>query len=150
MKNLSLLTLIFAVTFTFFFLLLIFFRIPFPPYPLISYQNALDLLTPLVLIPFYWLLFRSSGRNSSLAEELAFMLIVHEWRRPAGVTTISHCSGRDHLWVFQFLYLPGRSDGATGYPVRCAQRGGNAHLKPHTFRPVRLAMMSCCNQPSMQ
>ena len=79
MKNLSLLTLIFAVTFTFFFLLLIFFRIPFPPYPLISYQDALDLLTPLVLIPLYWLLFRSSGGVANPAEELSFMVLSATW-----------------------------------------------------------------------
>ena len=54
MKRLSLLTLRFAVLSVVFFLLLIFFRIPFTLYPLMSYQDALDVLTPLVLIPLYW------------------------------------------------------------------------------------------------
>ena len=58
MKRLSLLTLVFAVLSMVFFLLLVFFRIPFPPYPLMSWQDALDILTPLALIPVYWLLFK--------------------------------------------------------------------------------------------
>lgn len=32
-------------------LLIIFLRVPFGLYPLMSYQDAIDLLTPLVLIP---------------------------------------------------------------------------------------------------
>jgi len=80
MKRLSLLTLIFAVLFAVFFLLLIFFRIPFPLYPLMSYQDALDLLTPLVLIPIYWLLFESSTRGeSSRVEEIVFIVLAAVW-----------------------------------------------------------------------
>ncbi len=44
MKHLSLLTLVFSILFAVFFLLLVFFRIPFPPYPLISYQDVFDIL----------------------------------------------------------------------------------------------------------
>ncbi len=44
MKRLSLLTLVFTLCSIVFFLLLIFFRIPFPLYPLMSVQDALDLL----------------------------------------------------------------------------------------------------------
>jgi hypothetical protein len=80
MKKLSFLILIFAVLFAIFFLLLIFFRVPFGLYPLMSYQDALDLLTPLVLIPIYWLLFRLSAKGESRrVEEIAFMVLAALW-----------------------------------------------------------------------
>ena len=80
MKKLSFLILIFAVLFAVFFLLLIFFRIPFALYPLMSYQDAIDLLTPLVLIPIYWLLFRSCAEGeASRAAEIAFMILAALW-----------------------------------------------------------------------
>jgi hypothetical protein len=80
MKRLSVLTLVFAALSAVFFLLLIFLRIPFSLYPLVSYQDALDLLTPLVLIPIYWLLFKSaSGGESNQAEEVAFMVLAALW-----------------------------------------------------------------------
>jgi hypothetical protein len=52
-ENPSLLTLIFAFLSVVFFLLLIFFRTPFTLQSLVRDQDALDLLTPLVLIPIY-------------------------------------------------------------------------------------------------
>ena len=80
MKHLSLLTLVFSIFFAVFFLLLVFFRIPFPPYPLISYQDVFDILTPLVLIPLYWLLFKySASGESRLAEEITFMVLAAVW-----------------------------------------------------------------------
>lgn len=80
MKRLSYLSLVFAVLFTVFFLLLIFFRIPFPFYPLMSYQDVFDLLTPLVLIPVYWLLFKNStGGESNRWEEIAFVGLSAVW-----------------------------------------------------------------------
>ncbi len=70
MKRLSLLYLIFAFLSLVFFLLLVFLRIPFVSYPLMSWQDALDVLTPLVLIPIYWLIYRSvtQGRRFSPGE----------------------------------------------------------------------------------
>jgi hypothetical protein len=79
MKRLSPLTLVFAVLSAVFFLLLIFFRSPFALYPLMSWQDALDLLTPLVLIPLYWLLFKAAGGEATRAEELAFMVLAAVW-----------------------------------------------------------------------
>jgi hypothetical protein len=80
MKHLSLLTLVFSILFAVFFLLLVFIRIPFPPYPLISYQDVFDILTPLVLIPLYWLLFKySASGESRLAEEITFMVLAAVW-----------------------------------------------------------------------
>lgn len=80
MKKLSLLTLIFALCSVVFFLLLIFFRTPFPLYPLMSVQDAFDLLTPLVLIPLYWLMFREGGsERSSKTGEVIFMILAGLW-----------------------------------------------------------------------
>ena len=80
MKRLSLFTLIFAILSLVFFLLLVFLRIPFISYPLMSWQDALDVLTPLVLIPIYWLMYRSvtSGRNN-LTSEIVFMVMSAFW-----------------------------------------------------------------------
>ena len=80
MKSLSSTTLLFAVLSVVFFILLVFLRIPFPPYPLMSYQDAFDVLTPLALIPIYWLLFkRFANREPALAEEIAFVALASLW-----------------------------------------------------------------------
>lgn len=80
MKSMSLIALILAVLSALFFLLLVFFRIPFPPYPLMSWQDALDILTMLILVPLYWVLFRySSSKRSSLAAEIAFLILSALW-----------------------------------------------------------------------
>jgi hypothetical protein len=86
MKRLSLLILIFAILSLVFFLLLIFLRIPFPLYPLMSYQDAIDILTPLVLIPVYWLIFRNVTRNNaSFSSEIAFMVMSACWAAGQGM-----------------------------------------------------------------
>jgi len=86
MKRLSLLTLIFALLSLTFFLLLIFLRIPFPLYPLMSVQDAIDLITPLVLIPIYWLMFRSISQNwTGLGSEIFFMVMAAFWAAGQGM-----------------------------------------------------------------
>jgi hypothetical protein len=80
MKRLSLLALAFAFLSVVFFILLIFFRVPFPLYELISWQDALDHLTPLVLIPLYWLLFKAGGEGgTSRREEIVFIILAATW-----------------------------------------------------------------------
>ena len=80
MKRLSLLTLVFALLSLVFFLLLIFLRIPFPLYPLMSYQDVIDILTPLILIPIYWLMFKNiSQSKTSRAGEIFFMIMSAFW-----------------------------------------------------------------------
>lgn len=86
MKRLSLLTLVFAVVSVVFFLLLIFFRTPFGPYPLMSVQDALDILTPLVLIPIYWLMLRYAiADGPSRGEEIAFSVLSALWVEGQGI-----------------------------------------------------------------
>ncbi|MEP7356687.1 MAG: hypothetical protein ABI847_05570 [Anaerolineales bacterium] len=86
MKRLSLLTLIFAILSVLFSLLLIFFRFPFPPYPLMSVQDVLDILTPLVLIPVYWLLYKASAREDAhWTEDIVFMVLAAVWVEGQGL-----------------------------------------------------------------
>jgi hypothetical protein len=86
MRRLSTLTLIFAFLSVVFFLLLIFLRIPFPLYPLMSYQDAFDLLTPLVLIPIYWRLYKEVTCNrSTQASEMGFMVFAGIWAAGQGM-----------------------------------------------------------------
>jgi len=86
MKRLSLLTLVFAVLSVLFFLLLIFLRIPFSLYPLMSWQDAIDILTPLVLIPIYWLMFSGVYKGKAgLAGEITFMVMAAFWASGQGM-----------------------------------------------------------------
>lgn len=80
MKKQSLLTLVFALLSLTFFLLLVFLRIPSPFYPLMSIQDTIDNLTPLVLIPIYWLMYKSvSKEKSRLGSEIFFMVVASFW-----------------------------------------------------------------------
>ena len=86
MKRLSFLTLLFAILSLVFIILLVFLRFPFPLYPLMSYQDAFDVLTPLVLIPVYYLLFRTSSNNRpSVTEVIAFMVLSALWVEGQGM-----------------------------------------------------------------
>jgi hypothetical protein len=80
MKRISVLAFVFAILSLIFFLGLVFLRTSFSLYPLMSYQDALDLLTPFILIPIYWLMFKlASGNPSSLVEEIAFLVFTVFW-----------------------------------------------------------------------
>ena len=119
MKRIPALTLIFAVLSVVFILLLIFFRFPFGLYPLISWQDALDMLTPLVLIPVYWLLFKyAAGEAPSQAEEVAFMVLAALWVLGHGmhlaansIDNLSEALARQHViditatGVYQLTYF---------------------------------------------
>lgn len=84
--KLSPLTLLFAVLSVTFFLLLIFLRISSPLYPLMSIQDTIDILTPLVLIPIYWMMFKGITRNKTgLAAEIFFMVMAAFWAAGQGM-----------------------------------------------------------------
>jgi len=86
MKRQSYLVLLFAFLSVIFFLLLIFLRIPFPLYPLMSWQDVLDILTPLVLLPVYRVLFkRASNEPTSSHEETWFILFAALWASGQGM-----------------------------------------------------------------
>jgi len=84
-KSTSIITLVLSMLSLVFLILLVFLRIPFPPFPLISYQDVFDILTPLVLIPIYWLLFRYSSSRSELAGEIIFMILASLWIQGQGM-----------------------------------------------------------------
>jgi hypothetical protein len=53
---------------------------PFPPYPRMTTGDALDLLTPIVLIPLYWVLLSEGGRRTpSPRTTIAFMALAALW-----------------------------------------------------------------------
>lgn len=82
----SSLILIFSLAFAFFILAPPFLSQPFPPYPHMHLADVLDLFTPLVLIPLYWLLFTDEGRvQRSLRLSLTFMVFAALWTAGQGM-----------------------------------------------------------------
>ncbi len=86
MKRLSALILVFAILFFVFFIVLVFFRVPFSPYPLMSVQDAVDVLTPLVLLPLYLLLYRiSPNKTFSLSGMIIYIVFAAFWAAGQGM-----------------------------------------------------------------
>ena len=80
------LILLFAVCFAFFTLAPPFLGQPFPLYALMDWADVLDMLTPLILIPLYWLLFTDAGRMlrpRSLV--IAFLVFAALWSLGHGI-----------------------------------------------------------------
>lgn len=78
MKASSLLA--FAAAFAFFFIAPAFLSSSFPMYPLMKNGDALDLLTPLVMIPLYWGLFvRVSPTPPKRAAVTTFLVLAALW-----------------------------------------------------------------------
>lgn len=113
---LSMLTLVFAVLSLVFFILLVFLRVPFPPYPLINYQDVFDILTPLVLIPLYWILFRFAAREApGLGGEITFLVLVAFWVEGQGM----HLSANSISNLMEALATSGLRElnGHSAYPL---------------------------------
>jgi len=86
MARLSRLTLFFSILFLVFIVGLPFLSRPFGPYPLMKTQDAVDLLTPLVLIPVYWLLYKGSATEAGKRlEDMAFMVLASLWTLGQGM-----------------------------------------------------------------
>ena len=80
------LILLFAISFAFFVLAPAFLGLPFPGYDLMHWADVLDILTPLVLIPIYWLLLTDSGRiPRSLPVVLTFLALGALWTEGQGM-----------------------------------------------------------------
>ena len=70
----------FAIAFAVFILGPPFLGYKFGPYPLMHVADVFDLLTPLVLLPLYWLLFRIKSRKGpTTAEAVLFMVFAGSW-----------------------------------------------------------------------
>jgi len=95
MRRLARLTLLFAIAFAVFIVTPAFLGGPFPPYPLMSVGDALDLLTPLVLLPLYWLLFQvRSDHPPSRKEMLWFVVLAALWAEGQGIHLVGNSLGR--------------------------------------------------------
>ncbi len=80
MRRLSFRILVFSIVFAVFVLSPPFLKQEFGPYPLMRIGDVVDLLTPLLLIPLYWLLFKTDdNRTLSSARTLFFMLFASIW-----------------------------------------------------------------------
>ena len=80
MQSLASLILIFAILFAVFIIAPAFFSGQFASYPLMKNGDVLDLLTPLILIPLYWLLFQiQPQRPASLKEMFVFLVFAVLW-----------------------------------------------------------------------
>jgi len=78
-NRLPILLLTFALSTLAFILAVVFLRFPFPLYPLLSTQDVVGLLPPLVFIPLYWLIFRHCATDTRVGQEIAFMLLAALW-----------------------------------------------------------------------
>lgn len=64
------------------------------PYPLLKYGDVIDLLTPFVLMPLYWLLFRVDVRFAVTAREIVvFVLIAALWAQGQGMHLAANSIG---------------------------------------------------------
>ena len=94
MKRLSRLTLLFALAFALFLSVPAFLTRPAGPTPGMLVGDWVDLLTPLVLIPLYWLLFKvREDALFSSGEILAFLLFVVLWVQGQGVHLAANSIG---------------------------------------------------------
>lgn len=86
MKRLSAIILVFSILFFVFFIALVFLRVPFIPYPMMSIQDTLDLLTPLVLLPLYFFLYRLSPKIPfSFPGLMLFIVFASLWAAGQGM-----------------------------------------------------------------
>ena len=84
MSSLSRLILIFAIVFAILIITPALLSQQFSPYPLLKTGDVTDLLTPLILIPLYWLLFRQ-GKAPSTRETIVFLVFAALWTEGQGM-----------------------------------------------------------------
>jgi hypothetical protein len=77
---------VFALAFALFILAPAFLGKPFPSYDLMHWADVLDILTPLVVMPLYWLLFTGAGQlHRGLRPTLAFVVLAALWTLGQGM-----------------------------------------------------------------
>lgn len=80
MKRLSFFILVFSIAFLVFFIGPPFLGKQFAAYPLMKNGDVLDIFTPLILIPLYWLLFQENGGKApGLKESTVFIVFAAFW-----------------------------------------------------------------------
>jgi len=86
MKRLSFLILVFAILFAVFFIVPPLLSQQFSPYPLMKMGDIFDILTPLVLIPLYWLLYRlNEEKKATLSGVILFVVLAALWVEGQGM-----------------------------------------------------------------
>jgi hypothetical protein len=92
--RLSALILLFGVAFAALILGPALLPAPFAAYPLLRTGDVFDLLTPLVLIPLYWLLFRGGGVGApGRAETTAFLVLAALWVEGQAMHLVANAIG---------------------------------------------------------
>jgi hypothetical protein len=112
LENLSRWIFVFALAVTFFILAPPFLNAPFPPYPLMAWADALDILTPLAVLPLYWLLFQfADQRKPALGAGVVFMLLAAMWAEGQGMHLSANSIGHlvpplpgDDLFDLTYFY----------------------------------------------
>ena len=85
---------LFAFAFAFFLLVPPLLAQPFPPYPEMHWADVLDIATPLVLIPLYWLLFTDAGRIvRSRTASIVFLMLAALWVEGQGMHLAANSVG---------------------------------------------------------
>ncbi len=86
MKRLSIIILVFIIAFAVFFIGPPFLGKPFAFYPLMKVADVFDVLTPLVLLPLYWLLFRmGQPKPIKLSRMVIFFIFAALWVQGQGM-----------------------------------------------------------------
>lgn len=86
MKNLRRLILAFAILYAFFLIAPALLSSQFAPYPLLKNGDILDLLTPLILLPLYWLMLEHGGTGEATARErFVFVVLAAAWAMGQGM-----------------------------------------------------------------
>jgi len=99
MNRLSRLLLGFSVAFAVLIILPAFLGQPFFLYPLMKRGDALDLFTPLILLPLYYLLLvRAAGRAPSVREMVVFLVLGALWVEGQGMHLAANSIGH-HLRI---------------------------------------------------
>ncbi len=94
MSRLHRLILVFSVAFAVFFMGPPVLETQFGPYPLMKLGDVFDLLTPLLLIPLYWLLYQvGQEKKPSLGEGVAFMVLAALWVQGQGMHLAANSIG---------------------------------------------------------
>lgn len=85
-KRFSFIILVFSIVFLVLLLSPAFLKQPVSFYPLMSLGDLLDVITPLMLIPLYWLLYRfDENKMPRLKEIMAFLLFAALWVEGQGM-----------------------------------------------------------------
>ena len=94
MKRLSILILIFAIVFAYYIIAPGLLNKPFTPYPQLKIADVLDLFTPLVLIPLYFLLlYFGASQIPSLKSMIVFLIFPTLWVEGQGIHLTANSIG---------------------------------------------------------